>query len=272
MPSPESKAQYNLLKAIGERFGAHPELVQDVATMRNIFDSLQNLSAEPTDVTYEDISVSTSSRSIPAQWAKPLNASKNHVILYAHGGGFITNSPGSHRKLVGHLAKASGCLALSIDYRLAPEHRFPSQLDDCVAVYDWLVKEKQIKPEHIATVGTFSFQAHQALTSPSLPTGRRLSRRQSRDRGGAQTAHAGLIAARRHRHLLAVDRHDAVGRVGAHERAVGRVDERQQASADGVAVLGRRRPRRPAHRRLARRLAWLAARVLGLRVLGGAER
>jgi len=125
--------------------------------MRNIFDSLQYLSAEATDVTYEDISISTSSHSISAQWAKPLNASKDHVILYAHGGGFITNSPSSHRKLVGHLAKASGCLALSVDYRLAPEHRFPSQLDDCVAVYQWLVKGKHFKPEHIATVGAFDF-------------------------------------------------------------------------------------------------------------------
>lgn len=43
--------------------------------------------------------------------------------------------------MAAHLAKASNCLALSVDYRRSPEHQFPAALDDCVAAYDWLLKQ-----------------------------------------------------------------------------------------------------------------------------------
>ena len=58
----------------------------------------------------------------------------------------------SHRKLAAHLAKAAGAHALVIDYRLAPEHPFPAQLDDAVTAYRWLLAEG-IEPGHIATAG-----------------------------------------------------------------------------------------------------------------------
>jgi monoterpene epsilon-lactone hydrolase len=64
----------------------------------------------------------------------------------------VTNSPSSHRKLVGHLAKAANCKALSLEYRLAPEAQFPAQIDDAVAAYKWLL-ERGYKPSNIATAG-----------------------------------------------------------------------------------------------------------------------
>jgi acetyl esterase/lipase len=61
-----------------------------------------------------------------AYWHEPVGASKDRVILYLHGGGYVIGSPKSHERLVGHLARAAGCRALNLDYRLAPEHPHPA--------------------------------------------------------------------------------------------------------------------------------------------------
>jgi monoterpene epsilon-lactone hydrolase len=72
--------------------------------------------------------------------------------MYHSGGGFVTNTTSSHRKMVGHLAKAANCKALNLGYRLAPEVQFPSQIDDGVAAYKWLLTQGY-KPSNIATAG-----------------------------------------------------------------------------------------------------------------------
>jgi acetyl esterase/lipase len=61
------------------------------------------------------------------------------VILYLHGGGFIGGSLFTHRKLVGHLAKAAGVRALLVHYRLTPRFPYPAQIDDALAAYRWVV-------------------------------------------------------------------------------------------------------------------------------------
>ena len=63
------------------------------------------------------------------------------MLLYFHGGGYCFCSMHSHRKLVGHLAKAAGCRALNVDYRLAPEHPHPAALTDALAAYRWLLEQ-----------------------------------------------------------------------------------------------------------------------------------
>jgi acetyl esterase/lipase len=57
------------------------------------------------------------------------------TILYFHGGGYYFCSPQSHRSLVFELATRTGARTFSLDYRLAPEHRFPAALDDALASY-----------------------------------------------------------------------------------------------------------------------------------------
>jgi acetyl esterase/lipase len=61
-------------------------------------------------------------------------------ILYLHGGGFVMGSAFGFRPLAGALALASGCGALVVDYRLAPEHPFPAALDDAHAAYRWMLE------------------------------------------------------------------------------------------------------------------------------------
>jgi epsilon-lactone hydrolase len=69
----------------------------------------------------------------------PPGADPRFVIEYLHGGGYQKCSVESHRKMVGHIANAAGVAAVSVDYRLSPEHRHPAPVEDSLAVYDWLL-------------------------------------------------------------------------------------------------------------------------------------
>lgn len=79
--------------------------------------------------------------SIYAEWILPQQPAKGKVLLYIHGGGFISGSCQTHRMHVAKFALGSQLNSLVFDYRLAPEHPFPAALDDCVTVYKWLLEE-----------------------------------------------------------------------------------------------------------------------------------
>ena len=78
---------------------------------------------------------------VPAEWSTPPGADAERVIFYLHGGGYQMGSPLTHRGLVARIARAASARALSLDYRLAPEHRFPAALEDSVAAYQWLRRQ-----------------------------------------------------------------------------------------------------------------------------------
>lgn len=146
MPSPESNALRQLYQDLADRIAASPDM--PLATRRAMFEELHVLASEPTGVTYEEVTAG-SSRAI---WCIPVEAAVDRVMLYFHGGGFVTNSADSHRKLAAHLAKATGARALVLDYRRAPEHTYPAQLQDAVAAYRWLL-DQGYTADHIASVG-----------------------------------------------------------------------------------------------------------------------
>ncbi|HEV2309942.1 MAG TPA: alpha/beta hydrolase [Acidimicrobiia bacterium] len=62
------------------------------------------------------------------------------VVAYFHGGGFVFMGIETHDRVCRRLANATGALVVSVDYRLAPEHRFPAALDDCEAATAWLAE------------------------------------------------------------------------------------------------------------------------------------
>ena len=74
------------------------------------------------------------------------------MILYLHGGGYSFGSIDSHRDPVSRLCRSAGARGLVVDYRLAPEHPFPAQLDDAIAAYRWLL-ESGIDPANIVVAG-----------------------------------------------------------------------------------------------------------------------
>lgn len=89
---------------------------------------------------------------IYAEWIIPDGADKSKLILYVHGGGYVSGSCNDHRGFVSKLAKNCGIMTLVFDYRLAPEHPFPAGLNDTVAVYQWLL-DNGFKRENIVIAG-----------------------------------------------------------------------------------------------------------------------
>ncbi len=119
-----------------------------VAAQREAYLGFGELASEPDGVRYKDVVAGD----VPAQWAIPEVSAPDSVLQYLHGGGYVIGSTATHRKLVGHLAKALGCRVLSVDYALAPEHPYPAQLTDSLAAYRWLLAEG-FDPGRIAIAG-----------------------------------------------------------------------------------------------------------------------
>jgi len=59
------------------------------------------------------------------------------ILVYFHGGGWVQGDLDSHDGICGKLAKWAGCIVISVEYRLAPEHKFPSAPLDAIAAYKW---------------------------------------------------------------------------------------------------------------------------------------
>jgi acetyl esterase/lipase len=76
---------------------------------------------------------------VPVEWVLTPGADPDVRLLYLHGGGWVSGSGGNYLPLAADISAAAKCAVLLPDYRLAPEHRFPAGLDDCVASHDWLV-------------------------------------------------------------------------------------------------------------------------------------
>ncbi len=75
---------------------------------------------------------------LPAVWISPETDAKT-VVLYLHGGGYVTGGLGTHRMLCANLARKANARILFPEYRLAPEHPFPAALEDARATYHWLL-------------------------------------------------------------------------------------------------------------------------------------
>lgn len=90
-----------------------------------------------TDVTFERVRIGSSS----GEWIIPMESvpPDDKVILYFHGGGFISGTCEFYRDLAARIAKASGMKVLIIEYRLAPEFLYPAANEDCLGAYRWLL-------------------------------------------------------------------------------------------------------------------------------------
>jgi len=137
----------DLYASFVRRMIQEPEMSIDA--MRDLFDQWHQATAEPGGVTYREVFDAP----VPATWCIPPGANDRRAIVYTHGGGFVVGSRHSHRKLAGHLAARSATPVLVIDYRRAPEHPHPAQVEDTVSVAKWLMRSERRSHWEIALAG-----------------------------------------------------------------------------------------------------------------------
>lgn len=93
---------------------------------------------------------------LPIRIYAPQESSHSPALLYFHGGGWVIGSLESHDRLCRALCNAAHCVVISVDYRLAPEHKFPAAADDCEAAFHYVYKHAAdlgIDPARIAVGG-----------------------------------------------------------------------------------------------------------------------
>lgn len=91
----------------------------------------------PRGVTTEPLNVGLADRTLAARVYSPAKAGTT-VLAYLHGGGWVVGGLDTHDTLCAHLAHWTGCVVVSVDYRLAPEHPFPLPFDDARDSLLWL--------------------------------------------------------------------------------------------------------------------------------------
>lgn len=91
----------------------------------------------PGDITVEAIDID----GVGAEWVVAPQGNAQQAMLYLHGGGYVFGGLDSHRDIAWRLAQETGRRVLLLDYRLAPEHRFPAPVDDAFAAFGWLVRQ-----------------------------------------------------------------------------------------------------------------------------------
>ncbi|HEX2988121.1 MAG TPA: alpha/beta hydrolase, partial [Chloroflexota bacterium] len=81
------------------------------------------------------------------------------LLLYFHGGGWVVGSVNTHDGVCRQLSLESGCMLVSVDYRLAPENKFPAALMDAQAALEWVfanARELNADPTRVAIGGDSS--------------------------------------------------------------------------------------------------------------------
>jgi hypothetical protein len=134
--------------AIDAALRAEPfSLSQSTAEHRKSFDAFA-IHPYPADVVAVDVTlggVAAIELSVAGNGADP-------AVLYFHGGGYVAGSARTGTHLAAELARRTGGRALSVDYRLAPEHPYPAAVEDGLAAYAGLL-ESGVSPAQIAVAG-----------------------------------------------------------------------------------------------------------------------
>src|ERR1700761_3092491 len=109
---------------------------------------MQFARAEAAHVTATDGTLPGPGGSIRYRLYAPISEDETTLpgFVFFHGGGMVAGSIETHDRLAAALADATGCRLISVDYRLAPEHKFPAAVDDAIAATEFVAR-------HAASLG-----------------------------------------------------------------------------------------------------------------------
>lgn len=105
-------------------------------------------------VVVEDTGVSL--EVIPVRIYRPRRHERGRALVYMHGGGFTAGDLDIDDQRCRLLARDARCLVVSVGYRLAPEHPYPTPLEDCYAALQWVAEhagELDVHPDHLGVAG-----------------------------------------------------------------------------------------------------------------------
>lgn len=139
MISKEAEAFHDKWRALaaGDPDAPPPTDSPDIAALKTAFATLSSSLGSAIPSTTEEVRAN----GVRALWFTPEGVTGSVVVLYLHGGAFVSCSPETHANIAMHLAKRLNGRALSVDYRLTPESVFPAQIEDCLTVYEWLLEQ-----------------------------------------------------------------------------------------------------------------------------------
>ena len=135
------------IAAIREMLAASPRPAS-LAERRQRLDALGSKYIVPVDVLVDPVDAN----GVPAEWTTTPAADPMRVILFLHGGGYISGSISSHRHMIAQAGREAGARTLALGYRLAPEHPFPAALEDALSGYRYLLSQ-DFAPQHIVIAG-----------------------------------------------------------------------------------------------------------------------
>jgi acetyl esterase/lipase len=135
------------IEIIRAQLAAGPRPV-DLAGRRARLDGLGSGYTIPADVHIEPVDAD----GVEAEWTWTPEADLSRVLLFLHGGGYISGSIASHRHMMAQAGREARARTLAVGYRLAPEHPFPAALDDTLAAYRFLLAQG-FSPRRIAIGG-----------------------------------------------------------------------------------------------------------------------
>lgn len=128
-----------------------------VAEARASMDALMAASPAPEPVGgVENRTIPGPAGEIPVRIYTPSRPGPHPVLVYFHGGGWVLGSLDTHDGTCRSLCNQAACVVVSVDYRLAPEHKFPAALEDCYAATRWVAEHAEdvnVDPRRVAVGG-----------------------------------------------------------------------------------------------------------------------